>query len=361
MTRSAQWIDSMRRIAVPDVAARLGIEEIGRTPGDWCLGPCPACKAEKRHSKSRDPRGALNVPKGTPVFWVCLQCDERGDAVDLVSYCIAGSRFRDASAPRKIEVREWCCRMLGLEPGTPREFVPLVPRAPRPEAAPSYPPSDEVAALWGGCVPIAEDAAAWLTSRGIDPAAVVDADLARELPATFTPFRWMQHKVDPAAGPETTASWGATSHRAIVPLYDATGAMRSVLARPLVPSPRKSTTPSRFARAGLVMANPIARRMLERTASPRIVIVCEGETDYLLTAVGPATLTRWPGEPPAVLGMFQGGWSAEPAARVPDGANVIIATDNDPDGDKYAARIASTLEARARIGRVKVERWRPKK
>lgn len=356
--RGAEWVEGMRGVAVGDVAGALGIVEIGRTPSDWCLGPCPACSAEKRHTKSRDRRGALNVPKRAPTSWICQQCDAKGDALDLVAFAVGGAKLRDLADHRKAEVREWCSRFLRIEPGTPNAPRPR-PMVTAPVEPPAYPPADELAALWAACVPVTldVDVAAWLASRSIEALAVGAADLARALPRDVAPLRWMYHRPDPDADGTT---WPASSHRALVPLYDAAGAMRSVLARAIAPSPRKSTAPSGYGRTGLLMANGPARAMLEGTARPSIVIVCEGEGDYLQTAVGPGAGARWPGEPPAVLGMFMGGWSDAAAMRVPDGASVVIATDADPDGEKYAARIVASLEARARVGRVKLERWRPR-
>jgi len=48
-----------------------------------------------------------------------------------------------------------------------------------------------------------------------------------------------------------------------------------------------------------------------------------------------------------------GSWSAAIAARIPNGSHVVIATDNDAAGDKYAEIIAASLS-----GRVYLERRR---
>ena len=48
----------------------------------------------------------------------------------------------------------------------------------------------------------------------------------------------------------------------------------------------------------------------------------------------------------AMLGMVEGAWSAEIAARIPKDARVIVATHHDKNGDGYAAKIAATLAGR---------------
>lgn len=358
------WLEAMRNRDVMPVARELGISEIGKTPSDWCLGPCPKCGAEKRHTRGNDRRGALNIPKGKPTLWACLQCEAKGDALQLVAYAIGGAKVGDLATHHRAEMREWCSRFLGIEPGAvPRVQLARAPMVRAEEAPPSYPPADEIAALWGACSTVTSDVdvRAWLASRGIDAEVIEALDAARALPATFDAHRWARHRPDPDAEGGT---WAETGHRLAVPLYDAAGSMRSVLARRIVDREhgRKSTAPSGYQRAGLLMSCPVGAAMLAASAAPSNVIVCEGEADYLATVSGPARGMRWPDGPrPAVLGMFQGGWTAAHAARVPDGARVVIATDDDSEGDKYAARIVSTLEARARVGAVRLDRWRPTK
>jgi hypothetical protein len=56
----------------------------------------------------------------------------------------------------------------------------------------------------------------------------------------------------------------------------------------------------------------------------------------------------------AVLGMYEGAWTGEIAARVPDGAVAVIDTDakdKDGKGEKYARQIAPTLWGRCDVRR----------
>ena len=47
------------------------------------------------------------------------------------------------------------------------------------------------------------------------------------------------------------------------------------------------------------------------------------------------------------------------ADRLPDGAHVIIATDDDEAGGRYAETIVETLAQRIRSGAISASRWRP--
>ena len=75
---------------------------------------------------------------------------------------------------------------------------------------------------------------------------------------------------------------------------------------------------------------------------PRVAWIAEGVPDFLTGA------TRFPDEAtaPAVLGVAEGFWTPELAARVPRGARVVVVSDHDPNGDRYAERIAATLAGR---------------
>ena len=129
--------------------------------------------------------------------------------------------------------------------------------------------------------------------------------------------------------------------------------MRSVNARAVRPSPRKSVAPSGFNRKGLVMANGLARVVLERGALPEgaeplRVVVAEGEPDYL------SWVAQGTGE--AVLGVFGDSWSAEIAARIPDGAELVVRTHEDANdaGTRYAQKVLDSLLERIAGRRISV-------
>lgn len=380
MTRAgAAWIEGMQGRAVLEVAKALGVPTQPRRGSSGGELVCPSCRAERRHTKAGDRRlsaGVRNDGRG----WRCFQCDASGDALDLVAYSMGDERLRDLPDHRRSDVRAWCESFLGLPSSTPGASVPrpkiiaAPKREPEPPTPPRYPPEAEVSALWAGCVPVTEDAevSAYLNGRGIDPVAVADLDVARALVATDAAL--------PSWAVFGRRSWLGAGGRLIVPLVDELGAVRSVLARRLGDAQPKSLATKGYERRGLIMACPVARQILERgalpswwaeDAPPLRVIVAEGEADFMLNAAGPEVGVRWgDADPyaPAHLGMFDGGWTRELAARLPDGCRVVIATDTDPpkddgrpgQGDQYAAKIVGTLAERVRGGRIEVKRWRPK-
>ena len=271
----------------------------------------------------------------------------------------------------------------------PRQTTRPKPAPPRPEPPPPRPPAAEVAALWAASLPPtaatpeAEACAAWIRSRGLDPAEVARLDLARALPPAAG-------EVDPAAAEllnerravaavdgETSEgealalaleagrraypaallcawptlpawagmgrrSWRDSGHLLLLPGWTATGELASLHARAVVATERKAIWPSagEGSARGLVFANAPARALLcgELDEPPRIVVV-EGVPDFLTSAA--AWLPAWP-----ILGLAVGGWTPELAARIPDGSRLAVWTDPDPGGDKYAERIRLSFKGR---------------
>lgn len=326
------WLDDAARVPVVEVAARLGQEVRRHASSSSC--PCPACGVDRRHKSRGDRRGAVGIPH-KPGGWRCFECEAGGDAIDFVAYALAGARFRDLPASRRPDVRTW----FEGAPGRAWSRVPAAAAAQEPD----YPPLAEVGALWASCRPVNDVTAAsgYLQFRGIDASVVAVRDLARALPAGRLPA-WARLGA---------RSWVESGHRLVVPLFDALGRMRSVLARSIERSPTlKSTAPRGFGRAGLLLADRLGRGMLEHGRAPRWwpeqqpfdIVVAEGEIDHLLWA---ARADRKAG--PAVLSVVSGSWTSATAARIPLGAHVTIATDADAQGDKYADIIAATLLGRA--------------
>ena len=100
---------------------------------------------------------------------------------------------------------------------------------------------------------------------------------------------------------------------------------------------------------GLLAGDSGARAHVERvsrsTERPAVVVV-EGLPAFLAWCADASDADE---DAPAVLGILSGSWTAEHAARIPDGARIVIDTDHgdkNGDGDRYAARIASTFEGR---------------
>ena len=102
------------------------------------------------------------------------------------------------------------------------------------------------------------------------------------------------------------------------------------------------------------MADGWARQLLATGRHPDgwsgELVVAEGVPDWLSWCV---TYSDADESAPAVLGLTAGNWTAEVAARVPDGTRVILATHHDGAGEKYAVTVAATL-----AGRCEVRRWK---
>jgi hypothetical protein len=214
--------------------------------------------------------------------------------------------------------------------------------SPAPE--PTYPASDEVAALLAACVDVASDAdvCAMLRLRGLDPEWIDDARLARVIPLGAILPTWARYHGQ---------SWTDLGHRLVLPVVDPIGEIRSVRAwrigdgnspKRLPPSGRKA--------AGLVLADDFAVAMLRGTYEPRRVIVVEGEPDFLT-----ACSRTWGYVLAARIGIGSGAWSDKLAAKIPSGADVALWTDADERGDEYAGLVERSLRGRCRVLRAAAE------
>lgn len=221
------------------------------------------------------------------------------------------------------------------------------------DEAPTRP--EGAADLWrrSGRVWDSPAACAWLRGRGIDPAAVEDADLARTLPAEGALPSWARCR---------GRDWCETGHALVVPMHDHAGELATVHARFIGADPGdlpKSLTPAGASNRGVVMACPLGRLLLAGEARdwPRLlVVVVEGVPDYLAAVAQHSDADE---DAPAVLGIVGGGragsWSADLAARIPAHAEVVLAVDPDEAGERYAEAIRATLPGR------EVRRWTPRR
>ncbi len=223
-------------------------------------------------------------------------------------------------------------------PGRVGRRDPVAVRAQRP-------PRRDVESLWAACQPVDRDheVAAWVNLRGLDVSLVVDRDLCRALPQGAQVPGWAHFRSNP---------WPRGGYRLLVPLYDACGRMASLHARNIHPSiSPKGALPSGFAARGLVLADGFGLRILRGSRLRGELWIAEGVPDFLscATAWGDAAEDNT-----AVLGVIAGSWTTEVAARVPDGARVVIAVHHDEAGERYLAAIANSLG-----GRCELHRWAP--
>ena len=322
-----------------DVCRQLGIDVRAKRQGGGLLIACPAPGHDDRGpscSVTRGPDRTLRVR--------CFGCELAGDVFTLIA-AVRGLDVRTDFA----EVARIAGELAGID--VERTAIESALRAPPPLATPPKPPppEEEVLAFWQRCAPCSADAgvAGWLRSRGLEPAAVAQLDLARALPAGAACPRWAAYRGDADAA----RPWSELGYRAIVPMFDAAGDLRSVRARYIGDgSPdAKALPPSGWGTRGLVMACPVASLVLAVSGWPwwaeRRIVIAEGEPDFLTWATRPP-LPRTFG----VLGLGGAGqWTDEIAARIPDGAEVILRTDADDAGDAYASEIALSLRGRCSV------------
>ncbi|MCA9000546.1 MAG: hypothetical protein KDB61_01390 [Planctomycetes bacterium] len=340
----SDWLEAARDLPVVDVAVRLGLE----VRGGRSLAPCPSCGADVRSRTHHDHRGPIGVtPNGRG--WRCHKCDAHGDAIQLARECL-GVEALPAFFGGSGNLKPW-------NPPIPKPKAPDTPELLRP-------PGDEVADLWVRCLPVTDDAdvRAWASGRGWDLATlahVADRDLARALPPDGLP---------PWARFGRRTPWSVSGHRLIVPLWGATGDLVSVRARYCLPggTPRaKALGPFRdrpdtepgYSVRGLAMGDAVTVAMLRTGQPPEWwegkpfeLWIAEGEPDFL-------RLATWWGDAgdhaPAVLGIIAGSIDAPLMARVPTGAVVTLATDDDRAGDKYAVAAWKELAVRCTVKRSK--------
>ena len=142
--------------------------------------------------------------------------------------------------------------------------------------------------------------------------------------------------------------WREAGIHLLLSVFDSTGAIRGLRGWRFGKEQPKRTAMAGFSVKGLILADMWGVAMLRGEGHPRNVLITEGEPDFLVAA------TRWGllEEPrTATIGVVAGAWSEDLAARVPSGCTVILATDHDAAGERYAASIAATLADRCVLQR----------
>lgn len=327
----------------------LGTAKTRRRQANGWLIVCPV------HA-DRTPSCSVQICDGV-LLWKCWGCQATGDAISLVA-AVRGTGLR---GPGFRETLIECARLGGLyeiveelegrqpSAGTdprPRPQAASVPLDPPsvPEAvqAPQrdYPPAGEVDALWESCRPVSDDSvvAEYLTGRAIDPDAVESRDLARVLPFAGWLPSWARCR---------GGTWREAWYRLILPMFDASGVMRTVRAWRVGGDPDlpKRLPPSGHRASAVVLADEWARLMLRGVREPKRVVVTEGEPDHVTWS------TRVNDPHTAVIGIVSGSWTREIAERFPVGIRVDVRTDNDDAGNRYAAEVFEGLRRRCFVYR----------
>lgn len=300
--------------------------------------------------------------KSGGIVWNCKgACAQGGDALAFVAFV----RGLPTRGPRFVETLREAASLAGLRhvldaldeqerakgrTVTPRPVrvaapPPSVAVPPRSIPTPSYPDRAEVAALWGACVPVLDDAEAAdvLRSRGLSPEAVELHDLARVLPEGYPLPRWARSR---------EGTWHDSRHRLLLPVFDEHGELRSLRGWRIPEGQKPKRLGAAAKAAGLVLANALGRMMLETGARPEWwpaghpfdVVITEGEPDLIARACWYSDADELA---PAVLGIAgSGAWSQAIADRIPSGARVFIRTDLDEAGERYAREVARTIGER---------------
>ncbi len=386
---------------VLDVATRLGLEV--RRDG---FGPCPVCGAARRGSTDGRPPLTCALRAGGE-RWRCWAsgCAARGGSVALVAAVRLGE-IPGKGDPRwtavYAELRDdtpatRASRPSGCSPrATPAHPVQVFPRG----NTQSHPDPASVAELWAACTPLnpvdRDPAILWLsTYRGLSVDGIAALDLVRVLPKTYRWPRWV-----PTLGMDRDA-W-LQVYRLAIPAFTASGELAALRFRavdrvgPRWTAPAGCRIEDRNGRAalvttvrgkdrelpkalasvgvghgaGLVMADPMGLALLRGTREDdgvrwdgRVVIV-EGEPDLWAVAASGGNRIQRHGDvffkTFAAFAVEAGSWTAELAARIPDSARVLIWTDLDDAGDRYAAAVNASLTHRCDVLRAtRPDSWNP--
>jgi hypothetical protein len=343
----AGWIaEAIRAAPLERVAADLGVEVRRKH-----LAACPSCGAAGH--------GSGKLYRGTEgVRWHCHRCDADGDAVGLVAHHLHGSSL---SPDQWRAVREWFTIQGYLDtPGKLRaNSRPQRTREPQTtqRVEPKYPPTEALQAVWAQGVPMGKspEGLEWCRRYAIVPHRVDALHMARILPKGAALPSWAR-----CAGHSWAKGW-----RLLLPVYGPAGRVVSIQARWLhageAPKKAKEGAPAGFSRSGCVYADPMGVALLQgRQVDAGVnwdgrVVFTEGGKDFLTWATREGRVSR--GRAYAVFGVWQGAWTAELATRIPDGGRVIIRTDQNEAGDRYAAAIADTLSRRCEVLRPTQEHY----
>lgn len=317
------WIRAAETIAVSEVAQRLGLKSL--RGNSW--GPCPNCHAVERGSK--DKRGTIGL-RTDNVGWKCHRCDAGGSGIDLVSFQVGGSKFRQLSQDNKKKVQIWF-------EGEINDGAKIFDE--RPKLRGSRPPVVEVQNLWKSSsklnqVKDDDTAISFLKTRNLNLGALSKSGVVRITPER-SDYEW------PSWWPAGRSSlW-----RIIVPAFDESGQFVSLHGRAVKKpdSAPKTLWPKGFEAKGLFMPNRHAVKMLRGQAVDlEALLFVEGLTDFIKCSAEVEDLNL----NLAVLGGTSGSFSCVSKLNIPKNLKIYIGTDPDEQGREYASRIQLQLPDR---------------
>lgn len=308
--------------------------QYGYTLDKTGFGPCPACKATHRHTKSHDPRLACLVVQAGQ-GWVCLQCGAKGDSVDFLARTLN-------QGIRPTNPEGWRAVLSRWQAGGATRPLPT-PRKPQDGAArglPDRPPFKAMMEFWNLCSQVPDDRSAeWLKAK-------YPSYLISELIETGC-ARWIPKK-------QERPVWFPWQYPTMVMLaFDQHGLVQSMHGRicaDLKPGIPKSRFPLGYSASGLVLGNKSAVSWLRGKMPVPAVVIAEGLTSTLACTMALRKGNRWRW---AVLGYTSGSHSA--IREMPwSKEDVYIFTDSDKTGEEYSERIASSLPPGINVRRCKL-------
>lgn len=318
------------------VAPALGVPYRGPRHREAC--PMHGGKGENLTLDSHDGR----------LTWICASHCGAGDVLGMIQAirgCAFPEALREAADIAGVE-------LAGSETDPERRAARERERAAYLEAArartveprpsPGYPPAEEVERLWAASARTDADpeVAAYLEGRAIQAAAAASRDVLRALRPGQPLPRWARYRGEQDAA----RTWLESGHRLLVRVWDHAGELRSVRAWRISDDPTPKRLPPAGHRAsGLVLANGAAVQVLRGAWGPCRIVISEGEPDFTVWACRTS-------EP--VIGVLSGSWTAELAARIPFGSEVVVRTHTDEAGDKYARQVIESLKGRATVLRL---------
>lgn len=312
--------------------------------------PCPVCGSATRHTQTSDRRGACGIRRDGK-GWRCFQCDVSGDAATLAAYLVTGKRSLDGDAGVTVLA---ACADRGLctplDAAAPKQVRPVyvapAPVEPGPEPAI---PAAELQSLWAATLPVNRTMADphvldmgvcfYLSGRGWYPSALAALDLVRVTPLPEA-YVW----------PEWWPKAWATAYRLVMRAYSPAGDFVSLHGRSIVPDLTPKTRWPKGYAAGHLFADARGVALLRGEAGDTDkVVVVEGMTDTIALTMATADA----GRKHAILGITSGATKALADVKWPAGIPVVVFTDADEAGERYAAEIEAAIPSTVDVRRAR--------
>lgn len=314
------WYDQAQEQDITAVAQQLGMKNVGTR-----YGPCPACGSFRSEKDRRPPiRFSKTNSKPERDRWFCNCCSTMGNVFDLVSHALHNCAASDL--PRFSLLREFFSTETLFE----------IKQKPVVRTEPSYPPVDEVKAIVDAATPLYmienKRVLTWAEKRGLDIRKLKNGP--RLLSRSFDYDGLTQVPVRSSSACWFPKAW-AEKYPIIIPLVDYRGNLRSIYGRSITTAVRpKCRAPIHYTTKNLFFVNKLAWEFLRGQTRPAAIWIVEGEMDYM-------SILQHDDIP--VIGIRSG--AIEHLMMMPwhITQTVVIGTDNDHAGNKYARQIAERV------------------